>query len=323
MRIAVLFNPGAGNDGGYRKIGELLSKGISGHSVYTFKGYCGEHYLKDGQVLSGRLPREYKAGVKYMARLLASTDPELFICVGGDGLAAYVADALITGDYDIPIMGIAGGTANVGPIVTVKPESLEEFDPSMLNFVSVGAIDVTSGSKHIGYGFNDVVIGNTFLGTMAEKTVNILVESIVKEDKKVIETPASDIVTEKFMIKKNDNIIKHKILKPAQIIVSPLEVDDFYGRAITGALCKSASSPFKAALALLEHVVIKAEVDNRGVDSFMQVEHMIFTKDDIVSISGLSSKGHIIIDGNPYLREEENIYFKYIPNIIKVAKPVI
>ena len=172
-------------------------------------------------------------------------------------------------------MGIAGGTANVGPIVNVEPGSLKDFDPSRLNYVDTGAIKVTVGYKHIGYGFNDVVIRNTFLGTIDGKMVNISVESMVKKGEKVAVTPASDITTDRFSISKNGNPVKNSISRPAQIIVSPLDNDNFYGRAIAGILCMSAYSPLKAAIALFDQVIVKPENDSKGIDSFSQSEHRL------------------------------------------------
>ncbi len=323
MRVAVLFNPGAGNNEKFIEIGKLLTERLVNHEVYTCPGSSGGFYLTDAIKTGDEIYSDYKNGIKRRVLLLASCVPELFICVGGDGLAAYVADALISGGFSIPIMGIAGGTANVGPIVSVKSNNLRLFNPENIELTNAGAIRVTSCRRHIGYGFNDVVIGNTFLGTIDGKVANISVEALLKRNEKSTETPSGNITDNGFRIIKNNKPVEFKTSNPAQIIVSPLEADRFYGRAITGALCYSAYLQQKAAIALSDRILVSIDSGDAGIGSFLEIEHLLFGPGDKVSIEGLAENGHIIIDGNPYLRENENVIFEYLPNLVRIARPSI
>ena len=85
----------------------------------------------------------------------------------------------------------------------------------------------------------------------------------------------------------------------------------------------SAFSEYKAAIALLNEIVVDTGGGNKGIDSFIGVEHILFSKDEIISVSGLSDDGQIVIDGNPYLRSKETVTFKYRPNLIKIATPIV
>ena len=321
MKVAVLFSPGAGNNIQFHEVGSTLSEKLSNHKVYTCRDFYGKFYMPDAIETGSGAPSDYKKSIIYLVLSLIEYSPDLFICVGGDGLAAYVANALILSGCPIPIMGIAGGTTNVGPIVSVQPENLKWFDPEMLTFSNAGAIRVRNGNNHVGYAFNDAVIGNTFLGTLDGKTTNLSVEALLKKNKKVAEIPTCDITSGRLSILKNDVTAIFSITKPAQIIVSPLEVDKFYGRAITGALCYSAYLPLKAAIGLSNNVLIK--MDNNGIttECFTKIEHMLFGPGELVSISGLSEQVHIVLDGNPYLKEDEIVAFEYVPDFINVARP--
>jgi len=321
VKIAVLFSQGAGKKSLYGQIGDSLSRKLSGHKIYTYSSDFGQSYIEKAEILSGEMPRDYKLMMRKLTHALAEVEPDLFITVGGDGLAAYVADALITGGYCVPVMGIAGGTANVGPIVSINPEDLDGLDFQNLTFKKIGAIEVLEESNHISYGFNDVVISNTFLGTDDGKMVSLSVREMVEKGEKKIDQPSRNITTMEFSIRKDERILDHCIKRPAQIVISPLEVDKFYGRAVTGALCMSAFSEYKAAVALLNETVIDTGGGNKGIDSFIGVEHILFSKDETVSISGLSDDGQIVIDGNPYLRSNETVTFKYRPDLIKIVTP--
>lgn len=323
MRVAVLFNPDAGSNMKFCEIGDILSNRLSSHEVFTCRNFCGKFYLPDAVETGSNVPCDYLDSIAYMTLSLIQYAPELFICVGGDGLAAYVADTLITNSCAVPIMGIAGGTANIGPIISIEPGTLNLFDPEKLHLSSAGAIHVKNGYRHLGYAFNDVIIGNTFLGTVNGEITNLSVEALLEKNKKDIATPSADITVDGFDIIKNGSSVNFSIGKPAQIIVSPLEVDNFYGRAITGALCYSAYLPLKAAIGLYDEVLVKIDSNKVAEEHFIKVEHMLFGPGDLVSISGLSEKGHIVIDGNPYLREHEIVTFEYMPDLITIARPVI
>lgn len=321
MRIAVLFSPEAGGNSKYQRIGEILSKRLSSHEIFTCKGFCGEYYLPNAGLVSYDTADDYKSSIANMSEALIESAPELFICVGGDGLAAYVADTFTKMGSKTPLMGVAGGTANVGPITSVRPESLKYFDPMDLKLASAGAVRVKNGKIHIGYAFNDAVIGNTFLGTIDGNMTNLSVEALLNDNSKIAQTPSCDITTGDFKIYKNGKPKKFSISNPGQIIVSPLEVDNFYGRAITGALCFSAYLPQKAAIGLFDEVLINAGGNNTAPEQFAKAEHLLFGPGDQVSITGLSPKAHIVIDGNPYLRQEDIITFEYIPGLINIARP--
>lgn len=320
MRIAVLFSPDAGNKKAFSDIGSILTSKLGNHEVFTGQGGFGGFYMTDAAEVKEEAAGGYISRISFMTLSLMENRPDLFICVGGDGLGAYVADTLISNSLSVPLMGIAGGTANVGPIIVVNPSELESFDPENLVFSSMGAIHAKGGGKHIGYAFNDIIIGNTFLGTVDGETKNLSVRELLINNAKVPVTPSCDITGDGFRIAKNGQDVCFSIGKPAQIVISPLEADRFYGRAITGALCHSAYSPLKAAMGLFDDIIVKID-SNLYAGQFTRAEHLLFGPGDVIAVTGLSDDGHIIIDGNPYLRRDEILTFEYEPNLIRIAKP--
>lgn len=320
MRAAVIFSPGAGQKQRFSDIGQKLERLFGGESLITCPGRFGGDYLPHARVCHGDTAGGYVEVLGSMTRALLSHAPDLLVSVGGDGIASYLADAMLTAGYNIPMMGVAAGTANVGPIVCVDAEKLDGCDISHWNYSTAGAVEVLAGS-HVGYAVNDVVIGNTFLGTLDGQVVNLSAGAMALEGRQEVCAPSSHITGEDFAITKNGKAAARAIATPGQIIVSPLDRDRLEGRAVYGALCSAAYSPCKAAVALTKEVMVCAEAENAGMESFCMAEHLLFGPDDEVVLTGLTENAQLILDGNPYLRGNEAVTLRFHPGLITVAVP--
>ena len=320
MRTAVIFSPGAGQRANFTAIGEKLLRLFGAENLITCPGSFGADYLGDAELCDADCAGGYVEVLGRMTRAVLAGKPELLVSVGGDGIAAYIADAMLTSGVNIPMMGIAAGTANVGPIVCVGADELDELDISRWNRITAGAVEVTA-RNHVGYAFNDVVIGNTLLGTVDGEIVNLSARAMALRGEKEICRPSDRICGSDFAVTKNGETMAHTIALPGQIIVSPLDRDRLEGRAVYGALCSAAYTPCKAAVALTQQVMISAEAEDAGMGSFSPMEHLLFGPDDEVVLSGLTDDADLILDGNPYLRDAEAVKLRFVPELITVAMP--
>ena len=321
MKIAVVFSPGAGQRQRFYDIGAKLTALFSGHEIITCAGNFGGEYLNSASVCEADRSGGYVETLGAMTLTLLKQNPDMMVSVGGDGIAAYIVDAMLMAGYNVPLMGVAAGTANVGPIVYITPEELDQYDASSWHYFKVCAVEVTSG-EHVAFAFNDVVIGNTFLGTSDDgEIVNLGAKAMALHSRKEICKADADICTEEFSIVKNGKTVPHRTAKPGQIIISPLDRDRLEGRAIYGALCSAAYSDCKGAIALTEKVMISAEAEDEGMESFCPIEHMLFGPDDTVVLSGFTDQADLILDGNPYIRNHETVELKFHLDIITVAVP--
>ena len=189
MKIAVLANINAGGGKAKTALAKIV-KAWSGHELFGAAGFGGEmlpRCLIPGAA-EGYVPR-LAAAVK----ALLAVRPKLFVTVGGDGAAAYAAECLIRERSTVPILGIGAGTANAGPIVSFTADDLP--DPESLKKVKLGAVEARDGEgKHIAYGFNDLVIGNTFLGTSPEgETKTYAAKALAASGELIPEAPLADI----------------------------------------------------------------------------------------------------------------------------------
>ena len=263
----------------------------------------------------------------FMERLTAAIDavsaynPDLYVVAGGDGIAAYVADRLLSKAPQCKphFVGVAMGTANVGPIITFTAEQLAALTPDMLRFESCGAVEAFTGGIHAAYGFNDIVLGNTLLATVNGTTCTVSAAAMYTDGSKLPVSPHAHLGSE-ICIAKNGNAIPAGLSAISQIILSTLERERLYGRAVAGILCFTQGTPEQAAMLLSQRPLVTISYDPRGYEEFSLSSQLLFNKDDRLSVSGLFDDVMIIADGNPIPLMQGSAEFRYLPDIIRIAK---
>jgi len=259
---------------------------------------------------------------------------EILVCIGGDGLCSYVLDAMIAREREgqapsargnrVPLLGIASGTINVGPVIAFGPDDIPRLDIEALftsSRKSIDAVEVCVDGRHLAFGLNDVVVGNSFLGTLGGEVVNISARELLHSGRKLQIEPSAHIVGENFRLRKNGEPIAVSMESPAQIIVSPLRRREFFGRAIAGVLCNAAFMEGAAALGLFDTVVVRAAAPFRGFIDTARAEHLLFGPGDYIELEGFGPDADLIVDGNPYEREGKVVRFCLRPDIAEVLVP--
>lgn len=318
MKTAVLINPSAGGVSGIGDVCRAIDHFLAGTDV------CTATALGGGLV---RAPRLIEADANgYVPRLQACVDalaaqkPDFYVVAGGDGFAAYVADRLLrTGHARPRILGVAMGTANVGPIIAFSAGNLENTSPETLAFTGCGAIEAFDGNISVAYGFNDIVLGNTILGTLDGKAQAISARAMALEGQKVPETPLEEIARN-LTVAKNGLRSPSALPHAAQIVASAMERENLYGRAVSGMLCFAGWQQTRAALLVSERPLVVTDYDPRGFAVPALFEQVMFGAGDEITIEGLLPEALIIADGNPYPRAFGPVSLRYRPGVIQTAK---
>ncbi|OAA22188.1 diacylglycerol kinase family protein [Kosmotoga sp. DU53] len=188
MRAGVIVNTSAGKFEYIRKRISKLKEVFD--EIVTGSGRFGGDFLEDVKIVD-IVSSDFKSAIRELTIELSKCS-DVIVSVGGDGTANFIAATLIDEKLNTPIMGIAGGTANVGPLVRFSLENIEK--PSHIDFVD--CLKVWKGNEHIGYAFIDVVFGDTFLGTLNGKMVNLSVKDFLESGRKVEIIPCDDIAEE-------------------------------------------------------------------------------------------------------------------------------
>ena len=271
--------------------------------------------------LTPKLSASYVENLRGSVASLLDWGLDMLICIGGDGLGSYVLDAMISHGNKVPLLGIGAGTINVGPIVAFGIEDIPMLDISKLSAKTIDGVEISINGKHIAYALNDAIIGNSFLGTLEGRVVNLSAKALLDDGRKLEIEPSFDIVSRDFCIRKNGFRIENSMKKPAQIIVSPLRKREFFARAIAGVLCNASYMDGAAALGLFDTVIVRAATPLRGFENMALSEHLLFGPKDFVEIEGLSRDGDIVVDGNPFHREGEVVSFKLRIDVAEVLVP--
>ena len=321
MKIAVFANMKAGGGKAAPAVIQRICDAWSKRQdveLFGVKGFGGEmlprHLAKEDEPF-GYLPR-LNAAVCALLR----EEPDILLTVGGDGAAAYAAECVIRQGSKVPILAIGAGTANVGPIVSFAADELPE--PEALETVSLGAVEASDGEgRHIAFGFNDIVIGNTFLGTSPEgKTKTYQARALAECGALTEASPVKTIFKEGICMSLDGKLMAPPPYAVAQLVASPLGADRFYGRAVTGLLCYTPDSPYRAALYISPHPVVSMEEDDAGFTGWRTGGQLLLTADDALRLEKLSDDVCVVADGNPYLLPSGSVTLHYEPDVIRVLK---
>ena len=265
MKAAVLVNPSAGGAGDMQKVVSAIDTFLCGCEVVGAQEFGGE------RIRSNTVVPISQGG--YIGRLHAAVDalaalrPDFYLVAGGDGIAAYLASRLLkTGNAHPKIIGVAMGTANVGPIISFSADDLLHTTPETLSFTGCGAIEAFDGDEPVAFGFNDVVFGNTILGTLDGKAQTLSALMMAREGRKTPLAPLENIGTS-IQIVKNGVRSPSPLLHTAQIVVSAIERENLYGRAVAGMLCFTCWAQSQAALILSDRPLVVTDYDPRGFET--------------------------------------------------------
>ena len=281
--------------------GQLVEAGIKAQELSLLKETDGNLYIRN---------------IDHMVGQCLDNGVDVFITAGGDGTASYVASSVIlqsgpqrnSKDKKPLFLGFPAGTANAGPIV----HPLRTGDFNDLEEVRLDAIEVRDGDEVIGYGFNDVIIGNSFLGTLDDMLVNLDAASMALRGEKKVVRPGDRIKGKDFTVKLNGKVaeVPQRIL---QICVSAIGLMALGPRAVLGGLLDSEGDAHPAAAAFIDRNMIDSDPASWNWRGPVTTTHICFTENDVLEISGLGEDAQVIVDGNPFIRKTGRLSFRIVP----------
>ena len=104
----------------------------------------------------------------------------------------------------------------------------------------------------------------------------------------------------------------------AQLIASPIERENYYGRAVTGLLCYTPGSPFQAALFVSPVPVVSMEESSAGFESWLPGGQLLLEEGDLFTAEHPENRVCVIADGNPYMIPENGVGIRYVSALLSV-----
>ena len=262
--------------------------------------------------------KNYVKAIEKDVRTILEKNPNVLICVGGDGMASYVASAVIkTGCSKPPVLlGWGAGTANVGPIVSIScSENLEDY-----RTFTFDALRISDEDEVLGYAFNDLIVGSSFLGTVDGQTVNLDARAMAVEGRAVVCNPGENILKEDYRLFFNGKELGQLPFKVRQICASTVDGSSMYGRAVYGGLMQACGMENAACVAFMDRIAVDSRPWTWSYKGMVNTGHFCFSKGDCVEICCLTKDGQIIIDGNPFIRKGNRIRIECVPNAVSVLR---
>ena len=319
MKTALLYNYKAGKGLPAELVVRKLCDFFSGDELLV----TDEGLLFPALPVSYVVPEEsqgYFAAIRARVKALADAGAERFVSVGGDGTATYVKNAMYELGINLPILGVAAGTANVGPIVSVTLEQLEGRHISEAQEVCYDGIAIYAKDKFVSLAFNDVIVGDTFLGTIDGQTCSLSVRALLENGEHTPVKPTEHIVSDDFSVELNGMSLVPNTKIIRQIVLAPVAHESHYGRAVYSVVGKCDWCEKKGVIALCDYIAVSFEEDGTGVDRFSTTQYLIFGPNDRVALRGFTEDACLICDGNPYLLPSDQFVASYEPACARTIK---
>lgn len=284
--------------------GKLIASSVKNAEFFASFGFC----------------NDYKKTLCSDVETALSKKIDVIVSVGGDGLASYITcfvNSLLKDCEKHPkLLGWGAGTANVGPIVSTNCSSrLEDYSE-----YSFDALEVWDGDQSLGYAFNDLIIGSSFLGTVEGKTVNLCAKSMALEGKTVVCDPNPDILKKDYKVYLNGKLQQKIPFEVQQICASTVDQSLLYGRAVYGGLMQVCGMNSPASVAFTDRIAVDSRPWTWSYKGVVNTAHICFEDKDLIEIEGLTDNGQIIIDGNPFVRKAEKIGIKVVPHAVSALR---
>ncbi len=246
-----------------------------------------------------------------LARWIVQQTVDALIVVGGDGTLSDVAQVCLDSSLRLPILGIGAGSTNVGRLITCHAHRAAELEPAALECWSVDCLTASVNDVPLGLAFNDVVLGNTVVGTVNGKRVDLdaaqrVQGNIVSGKPRSIGGPRTRVARigagTKVVVGEGESI--------GTLIVGFAE-PAFFGKAITGGICLASLRGLPAGCLVCDFPLAQAGVQAANLTSGAPMVSKFVSLADAHSIvaEAVSAGTALCADGNPLhlLQESDRV----------------
>ncbi len=305
QRLGLIVNPHAGRGGAHNlEVSRRLVDALRPAMILVGPGDLGADALGGVPVAPQIVDPGAARGrdrTSSLTRQMAAQGIDVLAVVGGDGTMADVAFALWTGGTSVPILGIGVGSANVGPLVACKGDSVSRLATASLASHPVDGLMVGANGAVLGLAFNDVVFGFTVLATVHGQVVDV--DAAQKMfGRNVPREPEGVWTGRTWVVKQGPH---HETLvalgNQVETVIIGLPDERFYGKAIAGGVLLSSLAGDPAGCLVCDHLLVRTRLDTV---TYRQSEPVVsryvgLGPEETITGYGFRAGTVLCADGNP------------------------
>jgi len=312
QRVGLVVNStaGASPEHCFHAAGQAIAA-LGASTVVTGPGSLGESAFKTSAPQVELLPCDPSAGrhaTRMLARLLADSELQTVVVVGGDGTMADVAGVFMGLPHQPDILGIGTGSTNAGALVTCLADELAKLDRRSLRKHQLDTLEVNVSDGPSAIAFNDIVFSTTVVGTINGELVDLDATALLGGDFE----PAQPlgIGTQRTRVRVI-GVDSDSLLSSGQdicTIVIGFAEQTFRAKAITGGICLANHVGFRAGCLVADQPIayFGATADSLLADGPIHTSFLGLDADDTVLVSGIKNGAVVCADGNPVAKLNES-----------------
>ena len=253
---------------------------------------------------------------------LKNTEVQVLCIVGGDGSMRRTAEYLMSEKIDLPLLGIAGGTANLGPLIRFDLHRLDFLDESNFFVYPVDCLEVSVNGKTVGFAFVDVVLSSFVVGFTGNTVENLDPEFFSRGS--FVEGIKKAVGDGRTKFSRNGVELDHGINEIKQVIASPSNPKNrFAGRLASGICAWTSFHEHSGVLTVSEDFLLDADLrrDETTGRDFIRISQILFGSGDVIGVENLRDGTALILDGEPTisLKHTDHVRIGIVEDAVKVV----
>lgn len=304
QRVGLIVNPFAG-----RRTPESLIAArnavekLHSEKVFTADGELGAAAFSGwfGQLqvhsAAGHTGREQTRAI---AEWIISLNVDAMIVIGGDGTLSDVAQVCIDRASRIPILGLGGGSTNVGRLITCRTDRVQELKSDELETWSADCLIASVNDRILGLGFNDVVIGYTVVGTIETERKDVDAAEYLKE--RIVAGRPRTIGNYRTRVLRTTTGIDTLIADGEKIctVIAGFAEPAFFGKAVTGGVCLTALAALPAGCLVSNTPLVRVGITPQEVLQAPPVisQYVSLSEETTIVVENINDGAALCADGN-------------------------
>jgi NAD kinase len=306
-RVGLVVNPAAGKGtNSTAATSALRSLGVDA----AFTCQAGNAALSgwSGVVSVHAVEESGRAHTRVLVQWLCDKEVDAVVVIGGDGTLADVAMECCARQSRVPIIGIGTGSTNVGRLTTCCAEKAATLNLRDLETWNPDCLAASFNGELVGLAFNDVVIGNTIVGTIDNQRRDLDAAEHLRG--RPTRARPRRVGGPKTRVTRIRNGVETLVAEAETVgtVVAGFAEPAFFGKAITGGICLASLAQLPAGCLVCDLPLAQIEVSAASLLNAEPISssYVSLAEDTSIAVENMSNGAVLCVDGNPLYQLSES-----------------